>query len=69
MNIGLRWQLSWKESACDTGDKGLRHGYDPWVRKVRRKGNGYSLQYYWLGNPMDRGAWWASVRGVAKSWP
>ena len=25
-------------------------------------------QYSWLENPMDRGAWWATVRGVAKSW-
>ena len=31
-------------------------------------GNGYPLQYSCLGNPMDRGAWWATVYGVAKSW-
>ena len=30
-------------------------------------GNGYPLQYSCLGNPMDRGAWWATVHGVAKS--
>ena len=29
-------------------------------------GNGNSLQYSCLGNPMDRGAWWATVQGVAK---
>ena len=29
--------------------------------------NGYLLQYSCLGNPMDRGAWWATVRGVTKS--
>ena len=28
--------------------------------------NGSPLQYSCLGNPMDRGAWWATVRGVAK---
>ena len=28
--------------------------------------NGNSLQYSCLGNPMDGGAWWATVRGVAK---
>ena len=33
------------------------------------KGNGNSLQYSCLENPMDRGAWWATVHGVAKSWP
>ena len=29
--------------------------------------NGTPLQYSWLENPMDRGAWWATVHGVAKS--
>ena len=31
------------------------------------EGNGNALQYFCLGNPLDRGAWWAIVRGVAKS--
>ena len=30
--------------------------------------NGTLLQYSCLGNPMDGGAWWATVHGVAKSW-
>ena len=29
-------------------------------------GNGNPLQYSCLGNPMDRGAWWATVHGVTK---
>ena len=29
--------------------------------------NGNPLQYSWLENPMDGGAWWATVHGVAKS--
>ena len=29
-------------------------------------GNGNPLQYSCLENPMDRGAWWATVQGVAK---
>ena len=29
-------------------------------------GNGNPLQYSYLGNPMDRGTWWAAVHGVAK---
>ena len=33
-----------------------------------REGNGMALQYSCLENPMDRGAWWAAVHGVAKSW-
>ena len=31
-------------------------------------GSGNALQYACLGNPMDRGAWWARVQGIAKSW-
>ena len=31
------------------------------------EGNGTPLQYCCLENPMDRGAWWAAVHGVAKS--
>ena len=30
-------------------------------------GNGNPLQYSYLGNPKDRGAWWASVHGITKS--
>ena len=33
-----------------------------------REGNGTPLQYSCLENPMDRGAWWAAVHGVTKSW-
>ena len=32
------------------------------------EGNGNPLQYSCLENPMDGGAWWATVHGVAKSW-
>ena len=32
-----------------------------------REGNGNPLQYSCLENPMDKGAWWAAVHGVAKS--
>ena len=31
------------------------------------KGNGYPLQYSCLENSLDRGAWWATVHGIAKS--
>ena len=39
----------------------------PLGRRSPGEGNGYPLQYSWLENSMDRGAWWASVRGVAES--
>ena len=32
------------------------------------EGNGTLFQYSCLENPMDGGAWWAAVHGVAKSW-
>ena len=39
------------------------------VSRTRQgEGNGNPLQYSCLENPMDRGAWWAAVHGVAKSW-
>ena len=38
---------------------------DEWMSKT--EGNGTPLQYCCLENPMDGGAWWAAVHGVAKS--
>ena len=35
---------------------------------MSREGNGTPLQYTCLENPMDEGAWWAAVHGVARSW-
>ena len=35
---------------------------------ISGEGNGTLLQYSCLENPMDGGAWWAAVQGVAKSW-
>ena len=31
-------------------------------------GHGNPLQYSYLENPIDRGVWWATVHGIAKSW-
>ena len=53
-----------KESACNAGDL----AFIPGSVRFPGEGNGYSLQYSCLENPMDRGAWWATVCGVAKSW-
>ena len=38
-------------------------------RHLFGEGNGNPFQYSFLGNPMDRGAWWAVVHGVTKNWP
>ena len=47
--------------------KQKEHGFDPWVGKIPGGGNGNPLRYSCLENSMDRGAWWATVHGVAKS--
>ena len=52
-----------KESAC-SADLGLIPG----LGKSPGEGNGNRLQYPCLENLMDKGAWWAAVHGVAKSW-
>ena len=52
-----------KESACNAGDLGLI----PWLGRSPGRGHGNPLQYSCLGNPTGRGAWRATVRGVAKS--
>ena len=52
-----------KESACNAGDMG-----SVWVGKIPWRRDGYLLQYSCLENPMDRGAWQATVHGLAKSW-
>ena len=56
------WWLS-KESACNAEDPPSNHGSG----RSPGEGNGYPLQYSRLENPMDGGAWWATVYGVAKS--
>ena len=60
---GLPYSSDGKESACKAGDPGSipRSGRYPGER------NGNWLQYSCLGNPMERGAWTATVHGVAKS--
>ena len=52
-----------KESACNAGDPGLI----PRSERSPGEGNGNPLQYSYLENPMDGGAWQAIVYGVPKS--
>ena len=58
--------LGSKESACNTGDI-KDAGLIPGLGRSPRGGRGNPLQYSCLENPMDRGAWWATVHGVSKS--
>ena len=63
MNLSKIWETMGKESACSMGDPGSVPG---WAR-FPGEGNGHPLQYSCLENPMDRGAWWDIIHGVAKS--
>ena len=45
--------------------------YPHFIHEAQRscgEGDGTPLQYSCLENPKDRGAWWAAVHGVSKSW-
>ena len=56
-----KW-LSGKNPPVGAGDMGLIPG----LGRFPGARNGSLLQYCCLGNPMDRGAWWATILGVAK---
>ena len=58
----LLWWLSDNESTYQC----RRCGFNPSVRRSPGEGNGNSLQDYFLGNPMDRGAWRATVHRVSR---
>ena len=52
-----------KESVCNVGNLGSIPG----LGRSPGEGNAYLFQYSCLENPMDGGAWQATVHGVAKS--
>ena len=62
-NKGLPGGSDSKDSSCKEGDLGSIPGSG----RSPGEGNGNPLQYSCLENPMDRGAWWATVHGVPKS--
>ena len=53
----LRRWLSGKEYTCQAGDAGLIPGRRKWQ----------PTPYFCLGNPTDRGVWWAAVCGIKHS--
>ena len=62
LGLSFRHSSVSKESACDAGDQGSVLGSE----RSPGKGNGSPLQYSCLGNPMDRGAYQATVHEVTK---
>ena len=61
--IGLSDSSVGKESTSNGGDLSSIPG----LGRSPGEGIGYPVQYSCLDNPMDGGAWWATVHGVAKS--
>ena len=59
---GFPYSSVGKESACNLGDPGSIPG----LGRCPGEGNGNPLQCSCLENLMDRGAWWATVHGVAR---
>ena len=60
MHIGLPRWLSSKESACNAGDA-RDVGSIPGLGRSPGGGHGNPLEYFGLENPMDGGAWWATI--------
>ena len=56
-------RLSGKNLPANAGDWVQSRGQE---KSIPGEGNGNPLQYSYLGNPMDRGVWQATVHGVAK---
>ena len=78
---GLHWELTsiWSHEGGFAGSSVVRNppanaearedtGSIPGLGRSPGEGNGNPLQYSCLENPMKRGAWWATVHGVVKSW-
>ena len=53
-----------KNSSAKAGDMGSIPG----MGRSPGGGDGNPLQYSYLENPTDRGAWWATVHGIVKEW-
>ena len=60
--MGFPYSSVSEESACSAEDLGSTPG----LGRSPGEGNGYPLQYTCLENPIDRGAWQATVHGVIR---
>ena len=63
LNVGFPGSSMVKNPSANAGDM----SFIPGLGRSPGGGNGSLLQYSCLENPIDRGAWWATVHGVAKS--
>ena len=67
VKLSIAWWFSSKESTCNAGAPGDSGSLPGWGR-FPEGGHDNTLQYSCLKNLMERGAWWATVPGVTKSW-
>ena len=67
MHSSQRPQQGKDQKEAKLEDKIGELGLIPDLGRTPGEGNGNPLQYSCLENPMDRGTWWATVQGVAKS--
>ena len=71
--IGHAWRIPWTEEPGGLQSIGLHRTGHAWSdlahpQAIAAEGNGSPLQYSsCLENPVDGGAWWAAVHGVAQS--
>ena len=68
VNAMFRGWLRDKKFSCSAEDAQEMGVSIPGSGRSPGEGNGNLLQYSCLGNPIDRGAWWAMVLGAAKGW-
>ena len=74
-DLGLKYHILWDFSGCASGKEPTCQCRDvrdtgsiPGLKRSPGGGYGNPLQYSCLENPMDRGAWQATIHSVAKSW-
>ena len=71
--LGIR-EVTHMEKNCYGSANGKETAFNadlsliPGLERSPGEGNGNPLQCSCLENPMDRGAWWATIHGIAKSW-
>ena len=58
---------AWKVAKSGSVVKNPPAKQETWIPSLGQGGNGYPLRCSCLSNSMNRGAWWATVHGVAKS--
>ena len=64
ISLGFPGGSDGKKSSYNSGDLESISG----KRRSFREEYGHPLQYFYLENSIDSGAWWATVHGVTKSW-